>query len=324
MQTVSQLSAWTVDDPYTLPPALAEIRDPPGAPGVPVLPGLGDGSGWDGLFSHAGHQPLWTECVHTEMGGPVLLTPDLTHRRPPGKPTSPLLLGGGLRERSGDSWSNREQTHVRAHAAEPSRGLFTAQEESRWRALKNRQDCSHLLTWTKCTLTLHHTGLLKVSSLLDRYSRLGKLKRTFFTVEDTVAQRYTRRTSRLLLLLLPPPLAAGLFVLKVFLMKSVSLVLLSLSPLCHFKCEILRPDANANANDQWTFRQSSLGTFPPENWWLDASFPFPSSSSHWVRRPTTSVWHADTQTETNRLVSSADGVIGRVYFWPNKLLLPWW
>lgn len=38
--------------------AVAEVGDPPGAPGVPVLPGLGDGSGRLGLVPHAGHQPL--------------------------------------------------------------------------------------------------------------------------------------------------------------------------------------------------------------------------------------------------------------------------
>lgn len=56
------------------PPALAEVRDSPGAPGLQVLSGLRDGSGWDGLFTDAGHQPVWTERVHTEMGGPLLLT----------------------------------------------------------------------------------------------------------------------------------------------------------------------------------------------------------------------------------------------------------
>lgn len=40
------------------PPAVAEVGDSPGAPGVSVLPGLGDGSGRDGLLSDAGHQPL--------------------------------------------------------------------------------------------------------------------------------------------------------------------------------------------------------------------------------------------------------------------------
>lgn len=57
-----------------LSPALAEVRDPPGAPGLPFLPGLRNGSGRNGLFSHAGHQPMWTERVHTEVGGPILLT----------------------------------------------------------------------------------------------------------------------------------------------------------------------------------------------------------------------------------------------------------
>lgn len=54
--------------------AVAEIRDPLGAPGLQVLPGLRDGSGWHGLVPDAGHQSLWTERVHTEMGGPLLLT----------------------------------------------------------------------------------------------------------------------------------------------------------------------------------------------------------------------------------------------------------
>lgn len=55
--------------------AVAEIRDSPGAPGLQVLPGLGDGPGRHGLVSDAGHQSLWTERLHTEMGGPLLLTP---------------------------------------------------------------------------------------------------------------------------------------------------------------------------------------------------------------------------------------------------------
>lgn len=38
--------------------AVAEVGYPPGAPGVPVLLGLGDGSGRLGLVPHAGHQPL--------------------------------------------------------------------------------------------------------------------------------------------------------------------------------------------------------------------------------------------------------------------------
>ncbi|CAF96036.1 unnamed protein product, partial [Tetraodon nigroviridis] len=95
-----------------LEPALAEVGDPPGAPGVPVLPGLGDGSGWDGLVPHAGHQPLRTERVHTEMGRPLLLTPDLTHRWPPGTQKQALLLVVGPRERSRGSWPTREQTPV--------------------------------------------------------------------------------------------------------------------------------------------------------------------------------------------------------------------
>lgn len=41
-----------------LHPAVAEVGDPPGAPRLSVLPGLGDGSGRDGLLSHAGHQPM--------------------------------------------------------------------------------------------------------------------------------------------------------------------------------------------------------------------------------------------------------------------------
>lgn len=143
MQTVSQLSAWTVDDSYTFPPALAEIRDPPGAPGVPVLPGLGDGSGWDGLFSHAGHQPLWTECVHTEMGGPVLLTPNLTHRWPPGKP-HPLCCSLEVSESEAETpgptgsrrtWRSRCRTFTRplhcsgreqVEISEEQTGLFTS------------------------------------------------------------------------------------------------------------------------------------------------------------------------------------------------------
>lgn len=38
--------------------AVAEVGDPPGAPGVSVLSRLGDGSGWLGFVPHAGHQPL--------------------------------------------------------------------------------------------------------------------------------------------------------------------------------------------------------------------------------------------------------------------------
>lgn len=41
-----------------LPPAVAEVGDSPGAPGVPLLSGLGDGSGRDGLVADAGHQPV--------------------------------------------------------------------------------------------------------------------------------------------------------------------------------------------------------------------------------------------------------------------------
>ncbi len=56
------------------PPAVAEVGDSLGAPRLSVLSGFGDGSGRDGLLSDARHQPLWTECVHAEMGSPFLLT----------------------------------------------------------------------------------------------------------------------------------------------------------------------------------------------------------------------------------------------------------
>lgn len=38
--------------------AMAEVRNPPGAPRVPLLPGLGDGSGRNGLVSDVGHQSV--------------------------------------------------------------------------------------------------------------------------------------------------------------------------------------------------------------------------------------------------------------------------
>lgn len=40
------------------PAAVAEVGHSPGAPGLSLLPGLGDGSGRDGLLPNAGHQPL--------------------------------------------------------------------------------------------------------------------------------------------------------------------------------------------------------------------------------------------------------------------------
>ena len=74
-----------------LPPAVAEVGDTLGAPRLSVLSGLGDGSGWDGLLSDAGHQPVWTERVHTEVGGPLLLTPDPVTFHLPEKPApSPI------------------------------------------------------------------------------------------------------------------------------------------------------------------------------------------------------------------------------------------
>lgn len=56
------------------PAAVAEIRDSLGAHRVSILPGLGDGSGRHGLVPHAGHQPLRTERLYTEMGSSLLLT----------------------------------------------------------------------------------------------------------------------------------------------------------------------------------------------------------------------------------------------------------
>lgn len=82
------------------PPALAEVWDSLGAPRLSVLPGLGDGSGRDGLLSNAGHQPLWTECVHTEMGSPILLTPNpvtpcpVAHSQPQRRGQRQLLWQG--------------------------------------------------------------------------------------------------------------------------------------------------------------------------------------------------------------------------------------
>lgn len=43
---------------FIFPAAVAEVRDSLGAPRLPVLPGLGDGSGWDGRFPNVGDQPL--------------------------------------------------------------------------------------------------------------------------------------------------------------------------------------------------------------------------------------------------------------------------
>lgn len=207
MQLVSQLSAWTADDSYVLPPALAEIGDPPGAPGLPVLPGLGDGSGWDGLFSHAGHQPLWTERVHTEMGGPVLLTPNLTHRWPPGNQHSlccSLVVWETEAETPGPTgsrcmWGSRRTTFTRP---------LHCPGGERWRFLRSRQVCSHLWTGTKCTLTLPTTrGCWRFSLCWIVHLVWGSSSTT-----STLVQRHTRKTSRLPLF---PPLAADL-VLKVF------------------------------------------------------------------------------------------------------------
>lgn len=61
---------------FVFPAAVAEVRDSLGAPRLPVLPGLGDGSGRDGRFPNVSDQPLRTERIHAKMGSPLLLTPD--------------------------------------------------------------------------------------------------------------------------------------------------------------------------------------------------------------------------------------------------------
>lgn len=86
-----------------LPPAVAEVGDSLGAPRLSVLPGLGDGSGRDGLLSNAGHQPLWTERVHTEMGSPLLLT---LQPPPPPRDLSPPLAASKARAGGcSDAWA---------------------------------------------------------------------------------------------------------------------------------------------------------------------------------------------------------------------------